>query len=469
MGFTKREAYLAAIRSDLKVFLQQAFNTIYPGEEFMDNWHIGAIIHCLELSIEGKMPRLIINLPPRQLKSFIASVVLPAFILGMDPTAKLICISYSDDLAKTLSRDFKRIIESEWYRKVFPHVRPSKLTESEFATDQGGTRYATSVGGTLTGRGGDFIIVDDPIKPEEARSDKARQSTNEWYQSTLLSRLDDKQRSVLILVMQRLHVNDLTGFAEASGGFHKLSLPAIALRDEDIPISVTENYSRKEGEPLHAERENLKTLERIRDQIGSHNFASQYQQSPECPEGALIKRKYINVIDQSHDIRPGGYVWVSIDSALSTSETADYSAISLGYSNQDGHYVYFVERGRWDYETLLAKALAYARRYRDVTFVVEANGSGISLIQYLMKSQQPCFSYRPKHDKMVRAALVLPIFHSGRVYIVNKEGPNDWVEPFINELVSFPHGRFDDQVDSLVQALNWAEPRANPGGKIYFL
>lgn len=148
----------------------------------MDNWHINAIIHCLELSIEGKLPRLIINLPPRQLKSFIASVVLPAFILGIDPTAKIICISYSDDLAKMLSREFRRIIESEWYQKVFPHVRPSKMTESEFATGEGGFRYATSVGGTLTGRGGDFIIIDDPIKPEEALSDKARQSTNEWYQ-----------------------------------------------------------------------------------------------------------------------------------------------------------------------------------------------------------------------------------------------------------------------------------------------
>ena len=175
------------------------------------------------------MPRLIINLPPRQLKSFIVSVALPAFILGMDPSAKIICISYSDDLAKALARDFKRIIESAWYRTVFPDVRPTKMTESEFVTDQGGTRYATSVGGTLTGRGGDFIIIDDPIKPEEALSDKARQSTNEWYKSTLLSRLDDKAKSVLILVMQRLHVNDLTGFVEASGGFHKLALPAIAV------------------------------------------------------------------------------------------------------------------------------------------------------------------------------------------------------------------------------------------------
>jgi hypothetical protein len=265
---SKEEAYLAATRCDLRVFLHQAFNVVYPGKAFIDNWHVDAIIHCLERSIEGKTPRLIINLPPRQLKSFITSVVLPAFILGLDATAKIICISYSDELAKTLSRDFKRLVESAWYKTVFPHVRPTKLTEAEFATDQGGSRYSTSVGGTLTGRGGDFIIIDDPIKPEEALSERARNATNDWYRSTLLSRLDDKQRSALIIVMQRLHVNDLTGFVEASGGFHKLSLPAISTQDEEVPVSAHEVYLREEGEPLHKERENLQTLERIRDQIG---------------------------------------------------------------------------------------------------------------------------------------------------------------------------------------------------------
>jgi hypothetical protein len=266
MPFSDEQAYWAAVRSDLRVFLSQSFNTIYPGRVFLANWHIDAIVHILELSISGQQPRLIINLPPRQLKSFITSVVLPAFILGQDPGAKIICISYSDELAKTLARDFKRIVESAWYRKIFPHVQPTKTTENELVTDQGGFRYATSVGGTLTGRGGDFIIIDDPIKPEDANSDSMRKKTNDWFQSTLFSRLDDKKRSVMIIVMQRLHVNDLTGFAQESGGFKKLSFPAIATSDTSIPVSATDSYYRKEGEPLHAEYEDLNTLERIRNQ-----------------------------------------------------------------------------------------------------------------------------------------------------------------------------------------------------------
>ena len=468
MKMSKKELYFAAVKSDLKVFLEHSFGTIYPEKEFMDNWHIDAIIHSLEMCIEGKRPRLVINLPPRHLKSFIVSVVLPAFILGRDPTAKIICISYSDELAKTLSRDFRRIIESEWYLRLFPKVRASKMTENEFVADKGGVRYATSVGGTLTGRGGDFIIIDDPIKPEDTHSDKVRQSTNEWYKSTLLSRLDDKEKSVLILVMQRLHVNDLTGFVEGCGGFHKLSFPAIAIKDENISVSDKENYFRQEGEPLHEEREGADILDRIRDEVGSYNFAAQYQQQPECPQGSMFKRRWINIIDQPPAIDQNGYLIVSIDTAVSMSETADYTAITLTHSNKDGHFVLYSERGRWDYETLKEKTWKYVHKYgKEVYFIVESANVGISLLMALKKARFRWFSYKPKYDKATRGAYVVPVFNSGRLFVVNQAGQNDWVESFINEIVSFPNGRFDDQVDSLVQTLLWAEQRVNPGGGIY--
>jgi len=452
---------LAAVKSDLKVFIQQSFKTIYPGKEFVDNWHIDAIVHCLENAIRGKTPRLIINLPPRQLKSFIVSVTLPAFILGMDPSAKIICVSYSDELTKTLARDFKRIIASEWYPKLFPHVNITKLTESEITTDEGGFRYAASVNGSVTGRGGDFIIVDDPIKPAEAYSDKVRESTNEWFKSTLLSRLDDKKKSILILVMQRLHVNDLTGFIESRNNYHKLSLPAIATKHEEIPINEDEVHCREAGEPLHPEWEGLDTLERIRDEVGTHYFISQYQQTPEVPEGGMFKRKWLNMIDRPPEIRCNGQWFVSIDSALSTSDTADYSAITLMYADERGYFVMFAERGRWDYETLLSKAKGYIRRHgRRLSLIVEYAGSGVSLYQSLRRVHLGlCYNYMPKDDKQTRAACAVPIVRYGLLHIVNQEGKNDWVETYVDELVNFPHARFDDQVDSLVQVLNFAENR----------
>ena len=183
----------------------------------------------------------------------------------------------------------------------------------------------------------------------------------------------------------------------------------------------------------------------------------------------MIKLKYLKIIDGSYKARPGGIFWVSIDAASATSDTADYSAISLGYSNADGHHLLFADHGRWDYETLKGKAVSYLGRFPDLTFIVEYASVGVSLVNYLRKSEVRCFHYVPKTDKVVRVARVLPIFEAGRVYIRSIEGRNDWVDPYINELVSFPNGRFDDQVDSLVQAISWVERRVNSGGGIYFI
>ena len=296
-----------------------------------------------------------------------------------------------------------------------------------------------------------------------AMSDKARQNANEWCRGTLLSRLDDKERSVLVLVMQRLHVNDPTGFLEAGGGFHKLSLPAIAPKDEFIALRHGGTYLRLAGTALHQDREGLDVLGSIRDQMGAHNFLAQYQQSPATPDGSMFKRKWFRLVSDEPPIRSSGTVYVSIDSALSTAETADYSAISMVYAYDAKYWVLRAERGRWDYEALRAKTLGYGRRAgRDVTYVVEAAGSGISLLSYLRKQRIPCFHYQPNSDKETRAAYAVPVFDAGRILLVNKAGQNAWVEAYVNEFLSFPHGRFDDQVDSLVQLVNFAERGRNP-------
>jgi len=458
MSMDKKDVYLALLGRDFGVFLRQCFATIYPGKEFLPNWHIDSIVWHLEQAIEGKMPRLIVNLPPRHLKSFIVSVALPAFILALDPTAKVICVSYSDDLAVTLQRDFRRIVESDWYQKRFPHVVALKSTANEFVTTKGGFRYATSVGGTLTGRGGDFIIIDDPMKPEDALSDKIRETTNEWYRNTLLSRLDDKRHGVIIAVMQRLHVNDLTGYIESSGGFKKLSLPAIALKEETIQVCAEGVYTRREGEALQSTREDVKTLERMRQEIGPYVFAAQYQQTPEAPEGALFKKSWFKMVSKPPAIKQEGRLVISVDTASSKSESADFSAIVLVYTDETGHYVLHAERDRLDYEELQATIMRYAKKYNtEATFAVEAAGVGVALISSLRRIGMKCCAVKPKDSKLVRASWILPTVHQGKVHILDMPGRNQWVETFMNEILSFPHGRHDDYVDSFTQAIMWHE------------
>jgi predicted phage terminase large subunit-like protein len=462
MNTDKTEAYFALVRTDFKHFVMHAFAMLNPSTPFLDNWHIDAIVHCLNQAMAGQRRRLNINLAPRHLKSFIVSVAFPAFVLGRDPTAKFICVSYSDELSRALSRDFKRLVESAWFQALFSRVKLVKTAENEVTTTEGGFRYATSVGGTITGRGADFIIIDDPIKPDDATSAKALKDINEWFGSTLHSRLDDKQRGVLILVMQRVHVNDLSGYLSGIDGFHKLSLPAVARQDEEIAIGPGQTYKRLKCEALHPARESREQLLQTRQLVGPTIFNAQYQQAPEAPDGQIFKRKYFKLVDKAPALKCGK-VMVSIDSALSTSATADFSAISLVLAVSGKLYVLSAERGRSDYDALKAKAWTYVEQFgaprKPVHFLVESAGSGIALITDLRKAigrgegRLQCHEYRPREAKVTRAMRTLPFFEEGRVVIVNERGRNEWVEPFLNEFLCFPHGRFDDQVDTLVQLL----------------
>ena len=203
----------AVVRKDFASFVAKVFQTVVPGQDYLPNWHIRAMAYELELVIRGERRKLIITLPPRMLKSICASVALPAWILGHDPTARIVCVSYSADLAENFARLSRQVMQSDWYRRVFPETRLSRQKQEmlDFVTTKGGYRFSTSVGGTLTGRGGNFIIIDDPLKPDEAMSEARREGVNEWFRTTLLSRLDNKQTGRIVVVMQSVHVEDLVG------------------------------------------------------------------------------------------------------------------------------------------------------------------------------------------------------------------------------------------------------------------
>ena len=206
--FTLNEQFDAIVRNDFVSFIQKCFHLLLPKVPFLINWHIFAIAFHLELVRVGKIKRLIINLPPQSLKSIMSSVAFPAFVLGYDSSKHLIVVSYGSELAAKLGNDCRAVLQSAWYQRLFPGTRISRLknTEAEVMTTRHGYRLATSVGGTLTGRGGDFVIIDDPIKPQDAYSDSMRESANDWFDNTLLTRLDDKRTGAIILVMQRLHL-----------------------------------------------------------------------------------------------------------------------------------------------------------------------------------------------------------------------------------------------------------------------
>lgn len=288
----------AVCRSDFASFIHKCFHMLAPSKAYLMNWHVLALAYHLELVRLGRITRLIINLPPRFLKSIATSIAFPAFVLGHDPTKHIIGISYGMDLALRHSNDFRRIVSTPWYRALFPRMEILRNTEAEIATTQHGFRLATSVDGTLTGIGGDILIIDDYLKSGDALSRKKRVAANNWFVETALSRLDDKQQGAIILVGHRQHMDDLYAKQmRSSDDWHVLELPAIAEKNERILIGDNQYHVRRVGDLLHAERLPRHELETLRSQRPDI-FAAQFQQNPMPPGGAIIKPEWLPRYDE---------------------------------------------------------------------------------------------------------------------------------------------------------------------------
>ena len=212
MRITKEEVQ-AFLRRDFVAFVERGFYELNPETEYLHNWHIDVIAEALEQCRSGKLRRLIINVPPRSLKSHMTSESFVSWLLGHNPAARIICASYAQDLADKLAGDCRSLMAARWYQDLFPATRLAMRRQAvhDFMTSEKGFRLATSGGGVLTGRGADFIIIDDPLKPDEALSEVQRNAVNNWFDHTLISRLNDKRNGCIILIMQRLHEDDLVG------------------------------------------------------------------------------------------------------------------------------------------------------------------------------------------------------------------------------------------------------------------
>ena len=455
---TDRALLHAILRRDFAVFVRKTFQTLSPGQTFIPGWYIRALAYQLQRLLRGEIKRLIINLPPRSLKSMTTSVAFPAYVLGHNPTRRIICASYSGELAHKLSNDFRSLIASPWYRSVFPAatIGRYKDSETEIELTRRGSRLATSTGGTLTGRGGDLIIIDDPIKPLDALSDLKRNTANDWFLSTVLSRLDDKRTGAIVIVMQRVHMDDLTGFVlRQSDDWTVLSLPAIAEGFETIKLSPVEEHHRQPGEVLAPEREPIEVLEQMRHQLGSDLFSAQYQQAPVPPGGAMIKRHWPRRYTEFPSPDRGAFILQSWDTAAKGGPDNDWSVCTTWLLTNDCQwYLLDVWRTRVDYPALKAKVEGLAQRWQAKQVLVEESGTAIALIEELRFRVSGITAVQPDKDKVTRMSIASAIFEAGRVHFPEQAS---WFSELRAELFSFPSSRHDDQVDSISQALNHAE------------
>lgn len=449
----QHELLHAFLSEDLASFTESAFDVLQSGDRFKPNWHIRAIAHLLQRAAMGLERRVIINMPPRAAKSMFASIALPAWLLGRDPTESIICLSYARDLAVKLSNDTRTLMASPLYRAAFPGTRLSarKNTETDFETTRGGFRMASSVGGPLTGRGARFIVIDDPIKPMDALSDTVRTNTNAWFDQTVLSRLNDKTDGAIIVVMQRLHVDDLAGHLMARGGWTVLKLPAIAEAEERVPLGFGKFHRRRVGELLHAAREPQGVLNELKAGLGSTGFAAQYQQDPVPAGGNLIDWAWFRRFDARPPRRPYESVVQSWDTASKAGEINDYSVCTTWLVQDEAFYLLDLHRQRLDMPGLRRRAVALHDQYRPEAVLIEDKASGTALIQELHHmTRMPVIAIEPKGDKVVRAGAQAMRIEGGQVYLPSAA---PWLDELQREVLAFPHGQHDDQVDSMSQFL----------------
>lgn len=453
----------ALLRKDFASFLAKSFATVDPGADYIHNWHLDVIADYLERVARGEIKRLIINMPPRNLKSMTVSVAWPAWLLGRRPSLRVMAASYSSELAVRHSLDCRHVMNSGWYQQIFPSsvLVKGQNEKHRFTTTEKGFRFATSVGGTATGEGGDVLIVDDPHTPMQAASNVQRQKANLWFDQTFMSRLNHKKKGAVVVVMQRLHADDLTGhlMQKKQSRWKLLALPAIASEKQIFTLSCGAEIIRHEGEILNPLHEGMQELELLKEALGSHGFSAQYQQQPLQQEGALLKQDWIARFDTVPD---EGQVVQSWDTAIKAGNHNDYSACATwkmvqNEAGKTGFYLLDMHVGKWEFPMLCREVEQVALQWQAEAILVEDKASGQSLLQEMRrKTALPFIAIQPKYDKIQRVASITPLFEAGKVFFPRYAS---WLAELEAELMGFPNAVHDDRVDAISQFLIWARQR----------
>jgi predicted phage terminase large subunit-like protein len=459
--------YRRILRRDLLAFAHRAFLELNPQTPFESTWHLEALAAKLDEVRRGKCKRLIINIPPRHLKSHMASIAFPAFVLGLDPAKQILAISYGQELSDKLARDCRALMESPFYRAVFAtQISADRNAVAEFETTQGGYRLSTSVGGAITGRGADIIIVDDPMKADDALSDTRRLSVNIWYDNTLRSRLNRQDEGAIIVVMQRLHTDDLVAHLQETEHWDVLSFSVIAERDEHHELASPygpRRIHRRAGEILHPALLSASAVEGLRRSMTEYNFAAQYQQNPQPPAGLIVRRDWLRFYPPNEKPENFDQIVQSWDTANKATELSDYSVCTTWGFYRERLYLLDVFRRKMEFPELKRTVRELAGLWRTTVVLIEDKSSGTQLIQELRASNFSLAQAAPvgDGDKVMRLCAQTAKIEGGFVLF---PAAAPWLDAYLLELTTFPNSKNDDQVDSTVNALAWSTQQATSSG-----
>lgn len=442
---------------NLSEFITQAWPVIEPGTTYVHNWHIDLIAEYLQAVNDGEIRRLIINIPPRHMKSIEATVCYPVWTWTKKPEKRFIKVSYSDSLSRkhnVLSRD---IIRSPWYQRNWSEtftLKDDVNRQNEFQNNHHGMMLSTSVGGALTGDGGDVIIIDDPQNPLMANSETERQNSIDFFKNTLQTRLNDPKTGAFIIIMQRLHEMDLTGYVLSEDlGYTHLCLPAEAPERTVVHFPKTgREIIREEGDVLNPGRFDRDILAGLKKSMGSLQYAGQFGQTPAPAEGVIFKRDWMGnfykdgAAPYTQDIQ-------SWDMAFTKSEgSAKVAGIVMGRKGSSIYIKDLVNDKMTFTESVAAVRTLSGKWPRARAKVVENKANGPAIVDLLKKEIAGMVEFNPKGSKEERAISVTPYFEAGNIWFPDPK-THPWVNDLIRDLLIFPKGQFKDTTDALVQGI----------------
>jgi predicted phage terminase large subunit-like protein len=445
----------------LRTYVELAWPILEPQTPFVANWHVDLICEYLEAVTAGDLTRLVINVPPRYMKSLLVSVLWPTWEWLQAPAMRWLFVSYSESLATKHSLDRRTVLQSAWYQtrwgsRVRLLATPNE--KGEYQNDRRGVMVATSIGGSATGKGGNRLVVDDPHNPTQAESDTQRDQAITYFNQTLSTRLDDKRRGAIVLVMQRLHHRDLSTVCLEQGYTH-LCLPGISEGRTTVVFPRSGRVvTREDQEPLWPAREGAAELAAQQRTLGSYAYAGQYQQRPSPRGGGLFKRDWWRFYDVLPPLQRFAQSW---DLAFKGGETSDY-VVGL-FAGQKGADVYLIDRykARASFQQTCAAIVAMRRRHPHTGAIwVEDAANGPAVIDALKSQVRGLIPVNPAGGKYARASACEPRVEAGNVYLPRPTTPEGtpiaeraWVHDFIEQLAVFPKGEHDDDVDAFTQLL----------------